>query len=390
MDIVKYHNHINKVNFSGYTEKELNLFFTLIFLAKEKEIKKIVIPFTKLKELSNGDTHSQRFIETLKNVNKKLIKLNHEIEVDNKIHIFSLFNVFTIDKEKKELLVQINEMFSYMLNDLIGNFTKFDLLEFVNLKSSYSKNMFKLLKQWDSLKKKEFDLDELKNILGVPKLYTTSKFNEKVLGPIMTELPAFFHNLNLEKIKTGKKVTSLKFTWENKKQIINSKNDITIEITEELNHSFEKAKCNRFLVGILTNNNIYKLTQMYDENQLKKGLQFIYKNVKKEIPNFTYLIKILETGIQNQNVNIKVHLDDEKEIENNNIQEINLQNRLIQIFEGLPLLIKNQILETAKKMYMEDVKIDKMNSSHDKFFKVAQKQYIFKILNLENKTEKKC
>lgn len=90
--------------------------------------------------MSEGDKNQNRFITNLRNINKKLIKLNHEIEIDNKIHIFSLFNVFTIDSKDKILSVQINEIFSYMLNDLIGNFTKFDLIEFVSLKNIYSKN----------------------------------------------------------------------------------------------------------------------------------------------------------------------------------------------------------------------------------------------------------
>ena len=321
MGIVKYHNQINDVNFNGYSEKELNLFFTLIFLAKEQSTKQIIIPFNQLKELSNGDTHSLRFIETLKNVNKKLIRLNHEVEVDRKIHIFSLFSVFTIDRDNKELIVQINEIFSYMLNDLIGNFTRFDLLEFVNLKSSYSKNTFKLLKQWESIKLKEFDLIDFKNILGVPNSYNTSKFNEKVLKPIMTELPQYFSNLKLEKIKTGKKVTGLKFTWNGKqKEAIDIKEAevVEIEISEQLNKAIEKAKKNRFIEKLLTLDNIEILTQMFQENDLVKGLLWAYKEVKQDISTLNYLIKTIRTGAEQKEIKIKVKENKNKEV----IQEV--------------------------------------------------------------------
>lgn len=317
MGIVKYHNQINDVNFNGYSEKELNLFFTLIFLAKEQSTKQIIIPFNQLKELSNGDTHSLRFIETLKNVNKKLIRLNHEVEVDRKIHIFSLFSVFTIDRDNKELIVQINEIFSYMLNDLIGNFTRFDLLEFVNLKSSYSKNTFKLLKQWESIKLKEFDLIDFKNILGVPNSYNTSKFNEKVLKPIMTELPQYFSNLKLEKIKTGKKVTGLKFTWNGKqKEAIDIKEPevVEIEISEQLNKAIEKAKKNRFIEKFLTLDNIEILTQMFQENDLVKGLLWAYKEVKQDISTLNYLIKTIRTGAEQKEIKIKVKESKNKEV----------------------------------------------------------------------------
>ncbi|MBC2856820.1 replication initiation protein [Cetobacterium sp. 2A] len=159
--VVKYNNQMNEVNLNGYTEKELNMFFTIIFIAREKHTNLLEISFSNLKELSNGDTHSQRFINTLENVNRKLIRMAHEIQIGNDKHIFSLFNVFTTNTQTQILTVRINEIFAYMLNDLIGNFTKFDLLEFVSLKSSYSKNMFKLLKQWESKKKKNLRLRNL-------------------------------------------------------------------------------------------------------------------------------------------------------------------------------------------------------------------------------------
>lgn len=62
----------------------------------------------------------------------------------------------------------------------------------------------------------------------------------------MLELPRYFPNLKLEKIKTGKRVTSLKFTWSRKIEKIEPKktDDIIdiITISEELNQVIEKAK----------------------------------------------------------------------------------------------------------------------------------------------------
>ena len=136
-EIVKYHNDINKISFAGFNEKELNLFFSLIFLAKEKGTMELTIPFSDLKNLSNDlDRNKQRFIDNLNNVNKKLIALHHQIKVDDTTYTFSLFNVFGVNEKENVLTVEVNKIFSYMLNDLIGNFTKFELENFVNLKVS--------------------------------------------------------------------------------------------------------------------------------------------------------------------------------------------------------------------------------------------------------------
>lgn len=44
---------------------------------------------------------------------------------------------------------------------------KFDLKDFVRLKSFYSKNLFKLLKQWDSVREYKIFIVDFKELLGV-------------------------------------------------------------------------------------------------------------------------------------------------------------------------------------------------------------------------------
>ena len=143
-EVVKYHNDMNKISFAGFNEKELNVFFSLVFLAKEKGTTELTIPFSELRILSNNDldNHKKRFLNILKTLNKKLLALNSEIQIGEITYLFTLFNVFGINEKEKVLTVKVNEIFSYILNDFIGNFTKFELENFVNLKSSYSKNMF--------------------------------------------------------------------------------------------------------------------------------------------------------------------------------------------------------------------------------------------------------
>ncbi|MGL4989163.1 MAG: hypothetical protein ACRC5F_08000 [Cetobacterium sp.] len=140
------------------------------------------------------------------------------------------------------------------------------------------------------------------------------------------------------------------------------------------------------MTELLTDNNFYKLTQMYEEHELKKGLLYLYNSTKKEIPNFSYLIKVIESGIEEQGIKIKVISKDD---ENNKIEEIKdsqNENSLFQIFSNMTENLQEIILEQAKEMYMQEVNIEKMIPMHERFFRVAQKQYILKVLN--NKSEK--
>ncbi|MGL5638279.1 MAG: RepB family plasmid replication initiator protein [Cetobacterium sp.] len=382
---VKYHNDINRINFSTFSEKELNLFFTICFKVKNQGENELNISFQELKQLALGDKNLPRFLKSLKSIYTKLMTTSFQYTDDEGFGGFVLFDKYYVNEKKKIVTIRVGKEFLYMLNDLLGNYTKFDLMEFVSLKSSYSKNMFKLLKQWESTRNKEFNLEELKEYLGVPETYDTNNFNKKVLKPIITELPDFFNNLKLEKIKTGKKITHLKFSWDIRKNIILEKDEIELELKESLNSIFQKAKLNRFLLKILTDKNIHKLAEKYDENQLKKGLIYLYKNINKEIPSFSYLIKALENGIQEQKIKIKVIPEIEDAII---IKDVNNQNKILEedtdslfrVYLDMPENIKEIILQQAKEMYMKDVNIEVMVPMHNKFFKAAEKKYVLKIL----------
>lgn len=309
--IVKYHNDMNKVALAGFNEKELNLFFSLIYLTKDKKSTLITIPFSELKELSeNEDRNKDRFIKSLHSINKKLASLSYQIESEELLCTFSLFNTFLINKKEKTLSVEVNSMFAYLLNDLIGNFTKFELENFVKLKSIYSKNLFKLLKQWESIKEKVFTMEEFKEVLAIPKSYRMSEIDKVILSAVRKDLPQFFPNLVIEKIKTGRIVTSIKFSWSKYKEEIEFQDDIVVRISRDLEKAFEKASHNRFIKPHIDDDIKIELLELFeDEKILIKGLYYAYKKINKEFKSITYLIRTIKTGAEEQTKKIKVTND---------------------------------------------------------------------------------
>lgn len=358
-EIVKYHNDINQISFAGFNEKELNLFFSLIFLAKDKGTLELTIPFSDLKILSNNNVgrHNQRFINNLNSINRKLIGLHHQIKIDSKTYIFSLFNIFCVDEEKNTLTVEVNKIFSYMLNDLIGNFTMFELENLVTLKSSYSKNMFRILKQWESKKKKEFNLEELREMLNVPQSYNNSKLNEKVLKPIKEELTEILPYFDIEKKKKGKKIIGYVFSWGQKHHDIEIPEDKVLEISEELAKAFEKASKNRFIQPFLTDKGKSELIEAFgNEEALIRGLHFAYKTIKKEFKSLLYLTKVITTGAEQQKVVVKTVKKDNYDIEVEDIQNDNIRQTS---FDELPkekkkIEVTEEEFEVLYKKYLEE------------------------------------
>ena len=58
----------------------------------------------------------------------------------------------------------------------------------------------------------------------------------------------------------------------------------------------EKTRKNRFLSGVLTDENIIKLLELFDEEMLIKGLNHAYKEISHEIKSINYLKKTIESA----------------------------------------------------------------------------------------------
>ena len=376
-EIVKYHNQMNEISFGTFKEKELDLFFSICYKLKEQGTKEVDLTFSELKNLIGENKNLKRLKNNIDSLNKKLAMINHQIEIrPNVFERFVLFTNFTTDYNENILTIKVNDKFSYILNNLINKYTKFDLLDFISLKSIYSKNMFKLLKQWESLNKIECSLDEIKEKLNIPKAYSTSDFNKRVLIPIMEELPQYFSNLKLEKIKTGKKVTSLKFTWSSKqKEPIDIKEAevVEIEISEQLNKAIEKAKKNRFIEKFLTLDNIEILTQMFQENDLVKGLLWAYKEVKQDISTLNYLIKTIRTGAEQKEIKIKVKESKNKEV----IQDVLFDEKTdtFKVDQGKKEKISQEKYEELYKGYLKENNIAHNRGTRLGFDKLYENKY---------------
>ncbi|WP_418964283.1 hypothetical protein [Cetobacterium sp.] len=241
--------------------------------------------------------------------------------------------------------------------------------------------MFKLLKQWESKKERTFKIDEFRELLAIPPKYRMSIIDIKVLTPIMEELPQYFFNLKLEKIKTGRSITSLKFSWENKKL---EKKDIIdiieIKISEKLNNTIQKVRKNRFLEKLLTIDNIEKLLKIFEENDLIKGLLWAYKEVRQDISTLEYLIKTIKTGIEKKEKKIVVKPTEK------------IENIFDKTFEEIPLNfeeenIKSENQEIENSIIKEKITMDQYEKLYKKYLeekKLTHNPFIRKAFDISN------
>ncbi|MGD6887787.1 replication initiation protein [Staphylococcus shinii] len=221
-ETVVYRNEMNLVPLRKFTSTEVDLFFTLCNKLKEQDTRKLEIPFAELKHLSNYYSRSQeRFIRDLEHVYDKMLHLTYTERNGKSFEKFVLFTSYKVDTEDQYLSISINPDLKHILNSITADFTKFELQEMTHLRSTYAKNMFRLLKQYKHTGYLKVQIDDFRERLDIPKSYRMSEIDKYVLKPIIKELGFIFKNLNINKIKAkkGRKIELLEFNFTPEKRI---------------------------------------------------------------------------------------------------------------------------------------------------------------------------
>lgn len=217
---VKYKNDLNSIPMRKFNSKEMDLFFSICAEMKNQSTNLIRFYFDDLKNLSNYKiTATEHFIKDLDNVYTKMLGLNYREESDNKLKRFVLFTDFEIDKYEKYVEISVNPKLEYILNQLTNEFTQFELQEFTELSSSYSKTMYRLLKQFKSTGFYTVTMSEFRILLDIPKSYKMGNIDQQILKPIKKELSNYFKPFNIKKIKAkkGNKIERIEFIFQDNK-----------------------------------------------------------------------------------------------------------------------------------------------------------------------------
>lgn len=206
-EIVKYHHELNTIPLRKFSPVEMNLFFSIVSRMRDKEDKTVRFSFEQLKDLSNYKaTANVRFVEDLKQTYEKILSLRFGRRSVSGLSydVFVMFTRFKIngDTENPYVEIQLFEDAIPLLNNL-DEWVRYSLQEFSELKSSYSKTMYRLLKQFRTKGFAYFSKEDLHELLDIPKSYRESNLDQYVFKPIRQELTAIFLGLTITK-KYGK------------------------------------------------------------------------------------------------------------------------------------------------------------------------------------------
>lgn len=299
-NLVAYKDEMNTVPLRRFNSKEMDLFFSICSKMRNEELNTITFNFEDLRELSNYKiTATDHFVSDLENIYDKLIQLDYKIETEKKIIKFVLFTKYEIDKINQTISIRVNEEFRHILNNIFGGFTKFELEEFTTLESSYSKTAYRLLKQFRQSGYYIVQIDEFRRLLDIPESYKMGNIDQRVLNPIEKELPEYFQNLKITKLRgRGKRkrfIEHIEFKFEPEtdiekgKKIFRDENKEFYEKnimdfnTEEVSKTFPEIKPVSNLLELKNQMGLSK--EKYTEKQINKIFKIAMEKIAETNSN---------------------------------------------------------------------------------------------------------
>lgn len=193
-EVVKHHNDLNTVPMRNWTREEMNFFFAIIAKLRDEGSREVIFDKRALAALANYTvTHNERLEDTMERLVKKISQIHYIEKTSNSLELMNLFSRFRVDwsDDLSEMTarIKVTEEFSYVMNRLDIEFTTYELKEFTQIRSTYAKTVYRLLKQWRKVGKIEFSVAQFKKLLDTPDYYGPSHIEKNVIKPVMKELP---------------------------------------------------------------------------------------------------------------------------------------------------------------------------------------------------------
>ena len=207
-NIIKTSHELNHFK-GGYTKLELDFIYAFISTIKDEDerFKDYKLTLKELEKKLNRRLELSKIEYIFDSLSKKTFKINNK----KKIVVYSFFTYLEFDKQTKELTVNFNEKLKPHLIQL-NMYAKGNLKYLLNFKSEYTKRLYMLISQWKNTQTVKYNVEELTEILEVPKSYPYSNFKRKVLIVAEKELKkdsdVFF---TFEEVKQGRKVIEIIF-----------------------------------------------------------------------------------------------------------------------------------------------------------------------------------
>ena len=201
------------------------------------------------------ETNNGKNIQTVKKSLKSLVDKSFFLTLENGTETsISWLNKIWIDKGKGTIRVRLDDDLQKYVTGLYTNYTQYELLCTLPMKSSYSIRIYELLKSYSFTKRHTFKIDELKRALGCEHYERFPDFKRRVIEIAVKEINTFTDlEVSWRPITEGRKVIEIEFyintrdvleriETQNKAMAAVNKNNQQLNIYDYLNSQNEEIK----------------------------------------------------------------------------------------------------------------------------------------------------
>lgn len=170
-EVVKYSNELHELKFNSMNEAQQNVFFTLLQQFRNTDGYTLELDFNKVFELAqiaNSSSYRKEILDKLGKLQE--FKFRYQINELGDLQQDVIFPSVRTDSKNRVLKIMVSEGFKdRYINSPLKGWTRYELAEFVGLNGTYTKTIYRYLKQFRSSGRWRIRYDDFKELLVFPK-----------------------------------------------------------------------------------------------------------------------------------------------------------------------------------------------------------------------------
>lgn len=208
----------------NYNVLELRVFYNLLYIYKCKNVfnefademeknEPFYIPKQEITSLFTKNRLTfKSIVELIENMPNKVQFVD---ENGRQVGFVGVFEYFIYDTEQEEFEICFTNTIIPFL-EALSNFSNIDLMDISNLSKKYSIRLYELCCRYMNQKYYSMKIDVFKKYFAVPESYKMCEIDRSILKSSIAEIEKKTNKrIKFEKIKKGKEVTHIKFTFTN-------------------------------------------------------------------------------------------------------------------------------------------------------------------------------
>ena len=239
--VVKSNDIIQKARFQLSTqEQKIILYLISKIKPGDREFESYQFDIAEFCNVCGIDIDNGKNYKNLKATIKSLADKSLWVQVDDEHEIlFRWINDVDLKKKSGKIEVRFHDKMKPYLLELKNNFTQYELLYILAMKSQYAIRLYELLKSYEYLKRSViYDIAGLKKLLMAENYEVFNNFKQRVIDKAVIEINNLSDVLiSYELIKEGRKYVKVKFHVQQKTDM-----DVRLETWKRIHEIIEPVQ----------------------------------------------------------------------------------------------------------------------------------------------------